>query len=117
MELFDILNSCLKGPRAPEAEVAKLSSWMLCRWLEGDPRTISIANVINNLCDMPIQAQYDFVRGMLHGKIKFVRFPKTPRVLKDDVTLRISERYKCNPALVPELLSLMSNDEKKEYLV
>lgn len=115
MDLFKVLNSCLKGPRASDEEIAQISSWMLCRWLSGDPRTIEIANCINQLSDMPIDAQYNFVRGLLHDKMKFIRFPKTPKNVSDKMTLRIAERYRCNPSLVPELLSLMSEEEIKEF--
>ena len=115
MDMFKILNSCLKGPRAADDDIAKLSPWMLCKWLSGDPRTISIANTLNALSQMPIQAQYDFVRGLLHNKITFIRFPKMPKTTSDDVILKVAKRFKCNPTLAPEILSLMSDDEKREF--
>lgn len=115
-DLFKILNSCLKGPRAKDEEIATLSSWMLCRWLSGDPRTIGIANWINELYDMPITAQYDLVRSMLHGKIRFIKFPKTPKTASDEVVLRVAQRYRCNPNLVPEIMALMCEEERKEFI-
>lgn len=116
MELFKVLSTCLKGPRASDEDIEQLSSWMLCRWLEGDPRTVHIANAINALYNMPIAAQYDFVRGMLHGKLGFIRFPKTPKRVSDEITLKIAEHFRCNPDLVPEILSLMGEEEKRSFL-
>lgn len=117
MDLFKVLGTCLKGPRAKDEDIQQLNSWMLCRWLEGDPRTVHIANAVNALYNMPIEAQYDFVRGMLHGKLGFIRFPKTPKRLTDEATLKIAEHFKCNPSLVPEILSLMTEEERKELLL
>lgn len=116
MDLFKVLNSCIKGPRASDEDIAQLSSWMLVRWLSGDPRTVGIANALNVCYNMPIQAQYDFVRMMLHGKIRFIKFPKSVRNNDDALHREIASRYRCNPALVPELLDLMDDEEKKEYL-
>lgn len=115
MDLFKVLNSCLKGPRASDEDIAQLSSWMLCRWLSGDPRTVEIANALNQCTAMPIEAQYEFVRGLLYNRIKFIRFPKMPKTVSSTQALRIAERYKCNLALVPELISLMSKEELKEF--
>lgn len=115
MDLFKVMGSCLKGPRASDADIAQIPSWLFVRWLSGDPRTLPIANSINSLYNMPIQAQYDLVRGMLYNKINFIKFPKTPRNQSTDLQLRIANKYQCNPALVPELLKLMSPEERKTY--
>lgn len=115
MDAFEVFSTCLKGKRASEEDINNMNTWLFARWLSGDPRVVHIANSLNAYYNMPALAQYELARGLLHDKIKFIRFPKISKQKNMELADIIIERYRCSPALVPEILSLMS-EEEVQYL-
>ena len=113
MNQFEIFKSVLSGKEVDKKVVEKLQSFIFLRWLSGDRRVIGAANVVNLYNNIPENLQYKFFRKMLHGKIKYIPYPKSGKVTKvEDIEL-ICKRYNVSLERAVEMFELVSDEELK----
>lgn len=111
---FDAFTTILKGEELSQQDKEKINSYLLLRWLSGDRRVLPAANTVNQYYNIPAKAQYDLFRGMLHGKLKFIRYPKgASQKTNNDIEL-ISKHYNVSFDKAHEMLEFISKKELKE---
>lgn len=112
--MFPTMWSSLDKNKTPTKEdFKKIQSFMFCKWLAGDSRTLQTANIINQYYDIPIENQYYLVKNQFAGKIRNIKYIKSE---KDDTDTSILERhYKISSEKAREYLNFISQEEL-EYL-
>lgn len=110
--MFPTMWSSLDKNKTPTSEdLKKIQSFVFCKWLAGDSRTIETANIINQYSDIPIENQYYLVKNKFAGKIRNIKYVKLE---KDDVDTSILEKhFKINSEKAKEYLQFISDDEYK----
>ena len=68
-----------KNKTPSEADLKKIQSFVYCKWLAGDYRTIATANTINQYSDIPIENQYYLVKNQFAGKIRNIKYVKSEK--------------------------------------
>lgn len=111
MNQFDIFKTVLSGSELDSSVTSKMQSFLFLRWLSGDRRVIQSANLINLYYAIPENVQYMFFRKMLFGKLKFIKYPKSPKAKPLEQLELISKHYKVSLELASEMAELISNDE------
>lgn len=115
--MFPTMWSSLDKNKNPGEEgLKKIQSFMFCKWLAGDPRTIGTANLINQYSDIPIENQYYLVKNQFAGKIRNIKYVKSD---KDDLSADISmlstlsTHYKISTEKAKDYLQFISVEELK----
>ena len=111
--MFPVMWSSLDKNKTPsEADLKKIQSFVYCKWLAGDYRTIATANTINQYSDIPIENQYYLVKNKFTGKISNIKYIKAD---KDDSNLAmlsiLEKHFKISTEKAKEYLTFISNDE------
>lgn len=114
MGLFDTLKTVLTGQAAPAHDVQNIDSFVMCRWLSGDPRSIFVANQLNRYYNIPVDKQYQFAQYLLKHKVKYLRYYKNATCTADDYR-NISRYYNISFEKAVEYAKLMSREEL-EYI-
>jgi hypothetical protein len=69
--MFKTLTGVLDKNKNPSnEEIKKIPSFIFCKWLGNDYRTIFMGNDINRYDKIPITNQYEMVKSKFAGKIK-----------------------------------------------
>ena len=111
--MFPTMWSSLDKNKSPTSEdLKKIQSFVFCKWLAGDGRTILTANTINQYYDIPIENQYYLVKNKFAGKIRNIKYIKAD---KDDSNLAmlsiLEKHFKISTEKAKEYLTFISNDE------
>lgn len=109
--IFKTMGTTLKGDHATEQEIKEIPSYIFCRWLSGNPNTVTIANIFNYFDKIPIENQYEAVRTIFHGKIRYIPYPKSE---SDDTQKNleyIQKYFNVNTERAKEYLEVISKDE------
>jgi len=111
--MFPTMWSSLDKNKTPATEeIKKIQSFVFCKWLAGDSRTILTANTINQYSDIPIENQYYYVKHQFAGKIRNIKYIKSD---KDDSNLAIisilEKHFKISTEKAKEYLTLISPEE------
>lgn len=116
--IFKTMTTALKGDCPSEQEINEVPSYIFCRWLSGNPNTITIANIFNYFHKIPIKNQYDVVRALFHNKIRFISYPKSDKdTLKDLENLEyIKKYYKVNDDIAKQYLEVISDEELSKII-
>lgn len=115
--MFKTITSALDPKKKPtDEEIQKIPSYIFCRWLSGNPHTISAANAINMYTDIPIENQYNMVKAAFAGKVKFIPYPKNTKEEDLKRVQYIAEYFKLNTEKAAEYLEFLS-DEELNYIV
>jgi len=115
--MFKTLTGCLDKRKNPtDEEINKIPSYIFCRWLSGNPHTISAANQINFYDNIPMLQQYKMIKSAFAGKIKYIPYPKnvSENALKE--VQYIAERFNINTEKAKEYIELMDPKEKQEIV-
>ena len=85
MNMFQVLQKCMQGKDSSKEDVKKISTYIFCKYLASNSRTIQIANFLNVYYKLPSEVQYNFVKKTLGGKIKFIKYlnNQTEKIPKD----------------------------------
>ena len=115
--MFPTMWSSLDKNKTPAQEdFKKIQSFMFCKWLAGDPRTISTANTINQYYDIPIENQYYIVKNQFAGKIRNIKWVKAENDnIDENVINMLSLHFKISIEKAKDYLTLISTEEL-EYL-
>lgn len=115
--MFKTLTSAidLKKNPSPE-EIQKIPSYIFCKWLAGNPHTISAANMINMYDAIPIENQYWMVKNAFGGKVKYIPYPKSESEKDLKQTQFIAEHFKISTEKAKEYIELMDPKELKDIV-
>jgi hypothetical protein len=113
--MFPTMWSSLDKNKTPTKEdFKKIQSFMFCKWLAGDYRTIFDANIFNQYSDIPIENQYYYIKNKHAGKIRNIKYIKAEKDEFDEGTVRILEQhYKISTEKALDYLNYISPEELK----
>lgn len=97
-------------------EVKKIPSWLLCRWLSGNPNTLKMANVFNVYSGIPVECQAKMVRDTFAGKVKYIPYPKQTKHQDEKSVEYVAEYFKISLPKAREYIEVMSEDELKNIV-
>lgn len=109
--MFATITSAINKKKIQDKEIEKISSWVFCRWLSGNPYTIQAANQINYYYNIPIKNQYYMIKNAFAGKIKYIPYPKN---IQEDMNKDIeylSTYFKISLEKAKEYLEFISEQE------
>jgi len=111
LNIFKIMGTTLKGEEATEQEKKAIPSYIFCRWLSGNPNTLTIANIFNYFDKIPVENQYKAVRSVFYNKIRYIPYPKgdTQETIKN--IEYIQKYYNVNESTAKEYLDVISDEE------
>ncbi len=109
--MFPTMWSSLDKNKTPtDDDLKKIQSYIFCKWLSGDYRTIHDANIFN-MYNIPVKNQYFYIKHKHAGKIRNIKYIKSD---KDEINTdvdNISNFYKVNSDKAREYLEFISQDE------
>ena len=113
--MFPTMWSSLDKNKTPsEVDLKKIQSFMFCKWLAGDPRTVFDANTFNQYSDIPIENQYYTIKNKYAGKIRNIKYVKAEKSEADENTISILCRhFKISAEKAKDYLNFISADELK----
>lgn len=113
--MFPTIWSALDKNKNPSKEdLKKIQSFVYCKWLAGDYRTINTANIINQYSDIPIENQYYLVKNQFAGKIRNIKYVKSEKDDADENIISIlCKHYKISTEKAKDYLNFISPDELK----
>lgn len=116
--MFKTMTGCLDPKKSPSnEELEKISSFVFCRWLSGNIYTILAANQINCYYDIPIENQYNIIKSVFAGKIKYIQYPKNIKDEENKKTLEyLCDYFKINNYEALEYLDLISKEELNQII-
>ena len=98
-----------KNKTPTSEELKKIQSFMFCKWLAGDHRTIFDANLFNQYSDIPVENQYYVIKNKYAGKIRNIKYVKNE---KDDVDTSILQKhFNISPEKAKDYLNYISPEE------
>ncbi len=111
--MFPTIWSSLDKNKSPTSEdLKKIQSFVFCKWLAGDSRTILTANTINQYYDIPIENQYYLVKNKYAGKIRNIKYIKSEKDEANQAIISILEKhFKISTEKAKEYLTFISLDE------
>lgn len=112
------MTGCLDPKKNPSNEdLQKIPSFVFCRWLSGNVYTILAANQINYYYDIPIENQYNMIKSVFAGKIKYIPYPKNSKDEENQKTLEyLCDYFKINNYEALEYLDLISKEELNKII-
>lgn len=114
---FQIITSIVDKKFFPtEDEIGTLNSYITLQYLANDPQASMYANVINCYSDIPLSAQYRFLRHSLPKK--FIKFNKKEKIQDKETVELVSRYYNISEKLAINYLELLNTndiDEIKDY--
>lgn len=112
--MFKTMTGVLDRSKNPtEEEINKIPSYIFCRWLSGNPHTILASNQINLYHNIPMKNQYDMVKSVFAGKIKYIPYPKNTQEDTLKTVEYISKHFNISLEKAQEYKQLLSNEELK----
>ena len=113
--MFPTMWSSLDKNKTPsDSDLKKIQSFMFCKWLAGDPRTVFDANTFNQYSDIPIENQYYTIKNKYAGKIRNIKYVKAEKSEADENTISILCRhFKISAEKAKDYLNFISADELK----
>lgn len=110
--MFKTITSVLDLKKNPSMEdINKISSFIFCRWLSGNPHTIIASNMINMYSNIPVENQYRMVKSAFGGKIKYIPYPKNISQAKQKQVEYLSDFFKISEEKAQEYLEFISKEE------
>ena len=110
--MFKTMTGVLDSKKNPtDDEIKKISSFIFCRWLSGNPYTIIAANQINYYYDIPIENQYNMIKSAFAGKVKYIPYPKAEKEENIKAIEYLVEYFKISFEKAREYLELISKEE------
>jgi hypothetical protein len=114
---YEVMKSAVDKKFTPTAEEIKsMNSFFLIRYVSNDPNSIYIANILNCNPNIPIEAQYNFIRNSTLDKVAFINYPKKEKTLPQKDLKVIMKHYNINEKLAKEYISIMGEEKTNEIL-
>lgn len=110
--MFKTMTSVLDPKsKVTDDEIKKIPPFLFCRWLSGNPYTIGAANQINVLYNIPIENQYEMIKSVFAGNIKYIPYPKNESINNPIEVQYISDYFKISEEKAKEYLEFISDEE------
>ena len=115
---YNVMKSSVdKSFKPTEEEIKTLNSFFLVRYISNDPNSIYIANILNcNVKNIPIEAQYNFVRNSTLSKVAFINYPKKEKLVSDKELKLIMSYYKCSANVAKDYIKILGTEKTQEIL-
>lgn len=115
---YSIMKSAIDKTFEPsEEEIKTVNSFFLTRYISNDPSTIYIANILNcNAKNIPIDAQYKFIRNSTMEKVAFINYPKKEKLITDKELKLIMKYYKCSESVAKDYVKVLGLEKTQEIL-
>ncbi len=114
---YNIMKSAVDGKIDPTPEeISKINSFFLVRYVSNDPASIYIANALNCRQNIPIYAQYKFIRYSTLDKVAFISYPKKEFKISAKTIKIICKHFNINETVAKDYIKIMG-DERTEEIV
>lgn len=74
--MFNVFKKILNKSEITEEEINKISDFVFCRWLSGNPNLIGLSNLFNQYSEIPIELKVKIVQNLVGGKVRYIPYPK-----------------------------------------
>lgn len=74
--MFNVFKKILNKSEITEEDINKISDFVFCRWLSGNPNLIGLSNLFNQYSDIPIELKVKIVQNIVGGKVRYIPYPK-----------------------------------------
>lgn len=74
--MFNVFKKILNKSEITEEDINKISDFVFCRWLSGNPNLIGLSNLFNQYSEIPIELKVKIVQNIVGGKVKYIPYPK-----------------------------------------
>lgn len=89
--MFNVFKKILKNQELTQEDLDKISPFVMCRWLQGNPGSLQIAQFLNMYYKIPVDAQVKVIQSILGGKVRYIQYIKGSKT--DDSDLEIISRF------------------------
>lgn len=102
--IFKTFQNCINGLDSSYTEIKEIPTYVFCKYLASNYKTIQIANFLNYYYKLPNEIQYKFVQKTLNGKLKFIKFIKPENLKISDDEEILMKHFKINKKVASEYL-------------
>lgn len=74
--MFNVFKKILNNSEITEEEINKISDFVFCRWLSGNPNLIGLSNLFNQYSNIPLDLKVKIVQNLVGGKVRYIPYPK-----------------------------------------
>lgn len=74
--MFNVFKKILNKSEITEEDINKISDFVFCRWLSGNPNLIGLSNLFNQYSEIPIELKVKIVQNLVGGKVRYIPYPK-----------------------------------------
>lgn len=74
--MFNVFKKILNKSEITEEDINKISDFVFCRWLSGNPNLIGLSNLFNQYSNIPIELKVKIVQNIVGGKVRYIPYPK-----------------------------------------
>lgn len=74
--MFNVFKKILNKSEITEEEINKISDFVFCRWLSGNPNLIGLSNLFNQYSNIPLDLKVKIVQNIVGGKVRYIPYPK-----------------------------------------
>jgi len=114
---YNIMKSSVDKLIVPSVEeVKKINSFFLVRFISNDPASIYIANALNCMSKIPMQAQYNFVLNSTLDKVAFINYPKKEKIVSDKELQIVMRHYKVNESVAKDYVKIMGVEKTQDII-
>ena len=89
--MFNVFKKILKNQELTQEDLGKISPFVMCRWLQGNPGSLQIAQFLNMYYKIPIDVQVKVIQSILGGKVRYIQYIKGSKT--DDSDLEVISRF------------------------
>lgn len=74
--MFNVFKKILNNSEITEEDINKISDFVFCRWLSGNPNLIGLSNLFNQYSNIPLDLKVKIVQTIVGGKVRYIPYPK-----------------------------------------
>lgn len=74
--MFNVFKKILNNSEITEEDINKISDFVFCRWLSGNPNLIGLSNLFNQYSNIPLDLKVKIVQNIVGGKVRYIPYPK-----------------------------------------
>lgn len=74
--MFNVFKKILNKSEITEEDINKISDFVFCRWLSGNPNLIGLSNLFNQYSNIPLDLKVKIVQNIVGGKVRYIPYPK-----------------------------------------
>ena len=89
--MFNVFKKILKNQELTQEDLDKISPFVMCRWLQGNPGSLQIAQFLNMYYKIPVAVQVKVIQSILGGKVRYIQYIKGSKT--DDSDLEVISRF------------------------